>query len=98
MSLLYRWFKEIIFRKQLKFPKLNFPHSRYTVPLIGFCNIWRWFKRVGTLELVFSPEESVPKGSISNNSLDFVTDVAIKTGRENLYIIYTLELYKEEKI
>ena len=27
-----------------------------------------------------------------------VTDVAIKTGRENLYIIYTLELYKEEKI
>ena len=30
--------------------------------------------------------------------MDFVTDVAIKIGRENLYIIYTLELYKEEKI
>jgi hypothetical protein len=27
-----------------------------------------------------------------------VTDVAIKTGRENLYIIYTLKLYAEEKI
>jgi len=27
-----------------------------------------------------------------------VTDVAIKTGIENLYIIYTLKLYKEEKI
>jgi hypothetical protein len=24
-----------------------------------------------------------------------VTDVAIKTGKENLYIIYTLELYTE---
>jgi len=27
-----------------------------------------------------------------------VTDIAIKTGRENLYIIYTLKLYTEEKI
>jgi len=35
---------------------------------------------------------------LSNNSLDFVTDVVIKTRRENLYIIYTLELYTEEKI
>ena len=39
----------------------------------------------------------MPEGNISNNSLDFVTDVVIKTGRENLYIIYTLELYKEDR-
>ena len=45
----------------------------------------------------FYPEESVPKDSNFNNSLSFVTDVAIKTGRENIYIIYALKLYKEEK-
>ena len=38
------------------------------------------------------------EGRISNNSLDFATDVAVKTGWEKLYTIYVLELYKEEKI
>ena len=32
------------------------------------------------------------EGRISNNSLSFVIDVVIKTGGENLYIIYALEL------
>ena len=38
--------------------------------------------------------------SLDQNSKEIsiiVTDVVIKTGRENLYIIYTLELYKEDR-
>ena len=38
------------------------------------------------------------EGSNSNNSLSIVTGVAIKTGRENVYTIYALVLYKEDKI
>ncbi len=36
------------------------------------------------------------EGRISNNSLDSVTDVAINTGGENIYTIYSLELYTGE--
>ena len=61
----------------------------------------RWGIYVGniiTANFGFSPEGFMTEGRISNNSLDFVTNVAIKTGGENIYTIYSLELYKEEKI
>jgi len=46
----------------------------------------------------FPPPTLTPFYNIHSVNRILVTDVAIKAGKENLYTIYTLRSYKEEKI